>query len=151
MQRTQRFHAVIVASTMILMLPATSLAHAPAAPPSPPAPPASSSARGGAVVSQSGEGSVIVRTVSAPGGMSSEMKASMMSIDALFSPSARGIQSLQRTDGTRVLTSPSRFLSFYVGRLDADGVLSARCVSSQSEALREMAPDPAKAVGAEKE
>ena len=77
----------------------------------------------------------LVRTVSAPGGLSAQMRTALQSLEGLFSGSTESARSTVAPPGIRTLLLGGGFMNVYVARLDNQGKLSSACVSSVEEAL----------------
>ena len=150
-----RLRAVATAATIAFTMPAIGLARAASPSPTPPPSPAraepSSSDTTSGLQAPEEAGSVVVRTVSAPGALSAAMRQALQSVGDLISSSAQSVHLRYRADGTTLLSSTSRFLSIAIVRDDPEGEARTMCVSSLDEALRTMASTPTPAAAAEKE
>jgi len=85
----------------------------------------------------------LVRTVSVPGGMSTEMRSALQSLEGLFARSSKWPRSVENRIGMTMLDLEGGFLNVYVARLNGDGTVGGACVSSLEEALGVLRPhDP---------
>jgi hypothetical protein len=71
--------------------------------------------------------------------------------ETLFSAESRAVLVSRRADGTRILSSATRFLNVLVLTSDAEGGSSLRCVSTLDGAVLRDAEGRIPASGAEKE
>jgi len=93
----------------------------------------------------------IVTTVAVPGGLSSESLSALRRPETMFSAESREVLVSRRNDGTRILSSPTRFLNVLVLTTDSEGGSSLRCVSTLDGAAFAMPEGRIPASGAEKE